>query len=233
MHTFRGLSGAALKYIGAFFMVIDHIGVIFLSGELYTASRILGRLAAPIFFFAISEGARYTKHMKKYLLILLGGGLLFHLVFLLVEGNLTLNEFVWGYKNIFFTLFLGLLGLAIIRKKWGNKGIDFLKWSALFIIPFIGEMLDVDYGAYGILFIYLFYFFGERKVFLTIFLGILNGVALLLGFILPIQLFSLVSLVFIFFYNGEKGRAPKYFFYIFYPVHLIILYGIQYVIHMV
>ena len=46
-----------------------------------------------------------------------------------------------------------------------------------------------------------------------------------------IQLFSLLSLIPIALYSGKRGRARlKYFFYIFYPVHLVALYGLTYLI---
>lgn len=44
-------------------------------------------------------------------------------------------------------------------------------------------------------------------------------------------LFTSLSLVFILFYNKKQGPKVKYFFYIFYPLHLFILYLINIVIY--
>ena len=44
----------------------------------------------------------------------------------------------------------------------------------------------------------------------------------------PIQYWSLLAVPLLVLYNGKPGRVRmKYFFYIFYPLHLVILYGIS------
>ncbi len=46
-----------------------------------------------------------------------------------------------------------------------------------------------------------------------------------------IQWFGLLALPLLLLYNGKRGKYKmKYFFYIFYPTHLVILYGILYLI---
>jgi hypothetical protein len=41
------------------------------------------------------------------------------------------------------------------------------------------------------------------------------------------QWFSLLAFVPLFLYNGERGRFNKWFFYFYYPVHLVILLGLK------
>lgn len=223
------LSNTALKYFAAFFMVLDHSALIFLSTTStgYLVLRVLGRLSAPIFFWALSEGAFYTKNIKKMLLTLLLGGVIFHLVYtFFVEGYSGINNLIFGYKNIFFTLFLGLFGLALMKYGQGK----YLKWLGILSIPLLAFVFNVDYGPYGILMIYLFYLLRGKKLELLIGLTILNLVFLALGQIVSYQLVSILALGLIYFYDGTRGQGNKYFFYIFYPVHFIILYGIDYLL---
>ena len=58
-----GLSGNALKIIGAITMLIDHMGVVLFPG--IAILRIIGRISFPIFAFMIAEGCRYTKNKLK------------------------------------------------------------------------------------------------------------------------------------------------------------------------
>lgn len=224
------LSNSALKYLGCLFMLIDHATMIFVppTSTFYYIGRGIGRLAAPIFFWAISEGGHYTKHMGRYLRNLIVLGILFQFVFMIVEGqSLSLENIVFGFKNIFFTLFLGLAAIAIIKKVYHNASFNYIKWGALILMPVLGAFMDVDYGAYGVLMILCFYLFRNSKLQITLSIIALNGIFYALGDINWLQLLSMLALLLIFIYNGERGKGNKYFFYVFYPLHLVILYGIK------
>lgn len=85
--------------------------------------------------------------------------------------------------------------------------------------------VNVDYGWYGILLILAFYFIDIKKSFVLL-LGVVFLLTILYIYLKPtsiIQLFAIASLFFIYFNNGERGKGFKYFFYIFYPAHLIII----------
>ena len=80
----------------------------------------------------------------------------------------------------------------------------------------------IDYGIWGVMMPVIIYFAPDnaRLLLLTIFLGIR-------GFYARWSWWPLMSIPFIALYNGERGnKKMKYFFYIFYPLHLVIIYGI-------
>ena len=142
------------------------------------------------------------------------------------------NSFI---LNIFFTFFLGLLTLFVYDKcKIKILGFLFVVFSSI-----IGELIHIDYGAFGILLIFVFYFFKDKKVLMvisTIVLcfskyipNILQFPSLYLHY-LYCGLFTSLSLIFILLYNKKEGPKAKYFFYIFYPLHLLILYFITMVL---
>ena len=79
----------------------------------------------------------------------------------------------------------------------------------------LAELLRTDYAGVGVLVILAMYLTRDDKRVQMV----VGGIALL--FIEP---FALLGLIPIYFYNGERGRGMKYFFYAFYPVHLLILY---------
>jgi hypothetical protein len=124
----------------------------------------------------------------------------------------------------------------IRNKKLGSLLVALTAISAYF--------LKADYGIYGVLSIFFFWIYGEKKNFIKL---ILSQWLLVIFYILIekltvtnerlyidpyyfIQLFSLFALFFIYLYNGERGRKLKYFFYVFYPAHLAILAFIKYLI---
>ena len=193
-------------------MFLDHYHYVVGGSEIL---NVIGRIAFPIFAFTLNEGYVHTRSLKKYLLRLF-----------IFAVSIQMPSILFGYDypmNIFFTLFLGLLSICIFNLKKMNV---ILKIILIGFILFFSQKFKLDYGIYGILVIINFNIFRNNKFKILMNFLVLNiyNVIFPKVFDLPdTQLFSLISLVFIFMYNGEKGRSMKYFFYLFYPIHFFIL----------
>ena len=208
-----------LKVIGIVTMFLDHYHYVIGGSEIL---NVAGRIAFPIFAFTLSEGYVHTRSLKKYLLRLF-----------IFAVSIQMPSVLLGYNypmNIFFTLFLGLLSIYIFSLKKINI---ILKIILIGFILFFSQKFKLDYGIYGILVIINFNIFRNNKFKILMNFLVLNiyNVIFPKVFDLPdTQLFSLISLVFIFMYNGEKGRSMKYFFYLFYPIHFFILEVIKFIL---
>ena len=208
-----------LKVIGIVTMFLDHCHYVIGGSEIL---NVAGRIAFPIFAFTLSEGYVHTRSLKKYLLRLF-----------IFAVSIQMPSILFGYDypmNIFFTLFLGLLSICIFNLKKMNV---ILKIILIGFILFFSQKFKLDYGIYGILVIINFNIFRNNKFKILMNFLVLNiyNVIFPKVFDLPdTQLFSLISLVFIFMYNGEKGRSMKYFFYLFYPIHFFILEVIKFIL---
>lgn len=237
----RGLSGAALKWIALVSMLIDHIGLIvvyqalicerslWLNGalmSLYAWLRIVGRPALPIFCFLLAEGFRHTRSRGKYLLRLTVFALLSEIPFDLAV-NRSLLEF--SSQNVFFTLLLGLAGIWAWECFTGGKpkscGLLRLLAALACVAAAVwtARLLGTDYGALGVLLILMFRLLRER-----VWLRDLCAALIFCGMIWLdgnwwIEIFALLALPLLRLYNGERGRQAKYFFYCFYPGHLLLL----------
>ena len=80
-------------------------------------------------------------------------------------------------------------------------------------------IIKPDYGIGGIVMILCFYVLRMQKV--EQFLSVAAINVCVFG---EIQRAGALALIPIWFYNGTKGPSAKYFFYVFYPVHLLLLY---------
>ena len=200
-------------------MFLDHYHYVIGGSEIL---NVAGRIAFPIFAFTLSEGYVHTRSLQKYL---------FRLFIFAVSIQMPSILFGYDYPmNIFFTLFLGLLSIYIFNLKKMNV---ILKIILIGFILFFSQKFKLDYGIYGILVIINFNIFRNNKFKILMNFLVLNiyNVIFPKVFDLPdTQLFSLISLVFIFMYNGEKGRSMKYFFYLFYPIHFFILEVIKFIL---
>lgn len=210
-----------LKIIAVLSMLVDHIGAYFFPNIL--VFRIIGRLAFPIFAFFIAEGWKYTRSKKKYFLTLCLFAIISQVPYYFLKGAI--------YLNILFTFILSL-GIIYFIEMFKNSSISsMLGVAGVFLVSAIGSIIGmVDYGLLGVLLPPVFYFINLKE--LKFFIAGLGLVLISLKSIIFsgvifenfIQLFSLFALVLIWFYNGEKGKINlKYFFYIFYPVHLAII----------
>ena len=202
----------------------------------YVIGRSIGRIAFPIFAFLIVEGFFHTRNRMKYLLRLL----LFAII-----SEIPYDYAFWGFpnsnlslllyrQNIFFTLAIGLLTIMIydsIKMRFPIKTIWMTLIDVFTIIAGTGLLYLIrgdycEYG-YGILLIVGFYLaYGNRNLRMLLFI-------LLVGFFRGgVEMMAILAAPFLYYYNGERGiNRFQYAFYIFYPLHLVILMGIYQLVY--
>ena len=172
--------------------------------------RRIGRLAFPIFCFLVTVGFRHTKSRKHYALRLLIFAAISEIPYNLMKSG---HLFYPGSQNIFFTLFLGVIFLYILETDCS----ELIKLISMVLLGVITIILKPDYSLGGALLILLLYILKEKPV-----VQMILSYPLLSGGVYAFAAFIPINM-----YNGKRGfiNAPilKYCFYLFYPVHIIIL----------
>lgn len=231
-----GLSANALKYIAIAAMLIDHIAWCFV--ETYSVlgqlMHVIGRMTAPIMCFFIAEGYHYTRNVKKYLLRLGIFAFISWFPFVYMEYG-TLPIFfdssgeleIIPIQGVIFTFFLGLLALVVIHSDKLNIFAKALLLIIIFLLSFIGDWLFL-----AIVWIIIFDRnrgdIKKQLLYFAVSAVIMNGLFLL---IMPVseamfQFGVLIAIVPLYFYNSKRGSGGnfnKWFFYVFYPLHMVIL----------
>lgn len=219
----NGFTGNQLKLIAMISMTLDHIGLLLLPR--WTVLRILGRLAMPIYAYMIAEGCRHTHSRKKYFLRIAGLAALCQGVYWFAMGSL--------YMSILVTFSLSVVLICAVDNYQQKRdrasrilavaallGVFFLCIALPELLP--GTDYGVDYGIAGVLLPVLVYFGAEKTKYLTaglILLGLGYG---------GVQWCALAAVPLLGMYNGQRGtgRAGKWF-YLYYPLHLLVLHGIS------
>lgn len=210
------MSSFTLKILAIIFMTIDHVGLL-----LFPSVRILraiGRLAFPIFAFQIGIGFKHTRSKEKYILRMLLFTLISQLPFALFLEAAKISPVL----NIGATFTLALLALYTINKFTKN----WIKYPVLILIISIAAYVPMDYGLIGVLIVIALYFSNYSKVIgitLFVLLELINCGINKSMFSLPATLAILPILL----YNDKKGPNIKYLFYIFYPLHMLIILAIK------
>ncbi len=224
LHEKAGLTGNQLKLIALICMTIDHIGILLLPQ--WDILRIIGRLAFPIFAYMIAEGCLYTRSRSRYLLGMTGLAAACQLVYWFTMGSL--------YMCVLVTFSLSILLIYAIDYGRTRKGIS---WAvpiltlglAVFACEVLPRLLPqtnyaVDYGIWGVLLPVFVYLGTTRK---DKFALLSAGLILLSRASGPVQWFSMLALIPLYCYNGTRGKGnTKYLFYIYYPLHLVVLYAL-------
>ena len=209
-----------LKTIAMVFMLIDHVAYVMiergfgLGGNLYQIDRVMrgmGRIAFPIFCFTIVEGFQKTSNAKEYLKRLLIFALISEIPFdLAFRGAVFDNSF----QNVFWTLSFGLAALMICNDLFMASWQKVLGLSACFLVPYV---FHTDYSIYGVLTIFLMYWFRKEPVKMCM----AGYIVLLLQS--STEIWAVFGFLLILFYNGQRGKGGKKIYYWFYPVHLMLL----------
>lgn len=224
------MSSFVIKIIACITMLLDHIKY---SGPIFEnfLTEYLGRLSFPLFAFLIAEGYSHTSNLKKYYKRLFVFGLISQIPFMLFR--MLVGE--WKMLNIMFTLLLGLCCITAydkIKKKYISIPI-------VMLIIFLGEIVRVDYGWLGVITVFVMYLLRNKKMFLPLVYGIIIFVYyysivgskyIFMKEYVLLMLFTWASTFIINGYNGEKGRSMKYFFYWFYPIHMLGVYLLHFIV---
>ena len=201
------LNNYQIKLLAAISMLIDHIGAVFFPG--IAIFRIIGRISFPLFVVLLVDGEKYTRNAKQYGLRLLLLGLVSQPIYQLV--------FEATQRNILFLLLLGLLCLRLVRR--------FPKWQLLIWVAggAIAPFLDLEYGAYGIGIVALIRYFQPRAIWWAGWIGLHLGHFLIAPGGATFQLPALAAPLLLYMTNHQRGPKARWF-YLFYPMHLLLLW---------
>ena len=215
-------------------MTIDHVTDLFYPSfpaqSLPIALHIIGRLTAPIMWFFIAEGYHYTHSIKKYLLRLGIFAIISHFAYCFAFGInfIPFKTGVFNQTSVIYPLFVSVLVLWLqdtelkkINKVIKNVLIFILIWSA-FPADWSNIAVMAIKGIYrnrGNL---------KKQAFVMMTWVLLYAVV---SFFFVSKIYGIIEpLVILVYplmkrYNGQRGKANwlKWFFYIYYPAHLIII----------
>ncbi len=242
-----------LKYLVIIAMLIDHIAWAFVPTQsaLGQIMHIIGRLTGPTMAFFLVEGYVHTHDLKKYMKrmfwfaliswapfvyfefglwpVMLSqgqGGLEYGMNFYLAPFGKTLT--IVPQFGVIYTLFLALIALWIFDKAPWN---GLCKGAAITVLCLLS--LYGDWPVCDILFALIFFKYRnepKKKWIIFPIAGVVLLWLLMGGTFSPANAFQLgillVPIIICLFYNGESGSKKafhKWFFYIFYPLHLLVL----------
>lgn len=213
-----------LKIIAVLSMVIDHVGAVLLPDV--GILRWIGRIALPIFAYCLMAGLTHTRSVKKYITRLLIMAVIAQPLFVWSFYN---DDF-WGnlYQlNTLFTLAMCLYAMWGLRER---------KWYRFLLGMILLGLIPCDYGLIALIYMLIFYLCGDKPLFAA---GLCVLYALTDNYILYnvdhpmyinvgpgalfVQFFAVLALPFLLIRTNTKLRLGKWFFYVFYPLHLLII----------
>ncbi|GHV20951.1 membrane protein [Clostridia bacterium] len=210
-----------------------------------------------MFLFALSEGMHHTRNRKKYLLLLLGASIFMYIAMYLLQERLHV-EGVELMNNVFKTLFITGLYIVfydMLRKGIQAKSVkkiliaigrmlvpvlvsigillvlESLPKFLLIVVMMIPNLLLIEGGFTAVILGLLFYIFRKWRRAQVAALAAFSLLSFLThnpesgANIQRIMIFAAIPMLL---YNGQKGKGRKYFFYVFYPLHIAILYVMAY-----
>lgn len=232
----KGLNAYQIKIIAMFAMVLDHLAHIVIlmpisqnaALSIATAMNVIGRITMPIMCFFIAQGYYHTTNLKRYFIRLFVFAIISQVPYYLYDVQ-NIHTNLWDFikynvfhLNVIYTLFMGLLALTIAK-----SNINIIL-KAIGVVFAVYATYYSDWRLYGVIWVLIFgVFYGnftkQMVAFLTV--AIIRCYMYHAGNVhsFALQLCTLLAIPVLYLYNGERGRKSKYGFYIFYPLHLLIL----------
>lgn len=250
------MTQSSLKRLAMGSMLCDHTAKVVLSTNvlqpllgmaanqwLLTLLVAFGRLAFPIFAWFVAEGCRKTGNFPKYLARMAMFAVLSEVPFQLCFYRAGEYGLRLGCHNVMVTLLLAAAGIYAANMLLGH-GVPRLAATLVpgILAAALGWVLQTDYNAWGVALVLMLYYLPENRqrlmllaCWITVFMLLWHGwdgqTFLWLhrsGYVLLLQwLGGLCTVPFLATYQGKRGRSSKWVFYCFYPVHLLVLYGIR------
>ena len=228
------LTGNQLKILACIAMFADHSAKAWAIRGMsrLLMAQVLGRIAFPIYCFFIAEGFFHTRSRRNYILRMALFAAISEIPY-----NLALHRSISypAVQNTLCSLTLGLLLFSCLSyvESFRTMRIE-LSWilRLLLVAGFAvaAHYLHVDYHERGLLCMAVMYFLRNQRPY---------SVPVLWA-CLPLNMNnfsnpgSFLSAFPLHFYRGERGTAKlKYFFYLYYPLHLVIIFLIKhFVLHL-
>ena len=238
------VNGDVIKYIAIIPMLFGHTISSLVEHDILESNtflivlQALAIFAPPIFFFSITEGYKYTRSKKKYALRLLIFAIITQIPFALNSfGTLFTVEAILNL-NVFFTLLAGLISIIV----WESKYPAVARIIGIIIIDGLTVLFGSEWMIFGVPIILGLHIFSEKSRVRFIWFAIciilsqhicwgMNIYTLICPGFIAGTLAAIMSYLFrTTFYNGQRGKHPvfaKWFFYIVYPLHFVLIYLIE------
>lgn len=233
----KKLNSNHLKLIAIVAMTIDHLTWLTFPGPQkiwYVMSlHIIGRLTAPIMWFFIVEGYNYTHNLRNYLTRLFLFAIISHFAYCLAFGIPFVPNSIFNGTSVMWSLAWSVVLLTIFDSKRINEKTKMLLMVLIFIITFPSDWSCV--AVFAIIFMNK-YRGNFKKQMQTMMIGTLMYSIVYCLFLDKVygilQLFTCLTIPILYLYNGQRGKLKlKYLFYIYYPLHLIIIGIIRLIIY--
>ncbi|MHA6482307.1 TraX family protein [Paenibacillus sp. strain BS8-2] len=201
-----------MQWLAMLTMLIDHIGAVWFPED--STLRIIGRLAFPLYAYAIVIGYFRTRNLNHYLIRMAGLACLSQIPYMLAFQ-------VWEV-NAIASLFVCLLMLTLLDRYKDNRPLLVLLIAAAVALL---ELIPFDYGAYALLLVFIYRYAKPANV---VWLHLVLNVTMVFAKGWIIQLFSLFASILIiylpvFLRTLDRVQVPRLLWRSFYPLHLALI----------
>lgn len=203
-----------IKWVALLAMIIDHVGFVIFDQGKFSVPFSIGRIAFPLFAFVLAFKISAKRESEPKFLLGIVGRLF---VFALVSTIPYYFAFrtIWPI-NVLFTLGLGVFSCYLVAEKMGRLK----RWLGLSLVFFSSFLCD--YFAPGV-FLVLFSFIFFRRPTIAGFFVLMILLMLVAGMSFSYFGFLAVPIFSISYFFGIQVPLKKWFFYFFYPAHLMLL----------